>query len=190
VKRVLIAAAVLSLLLGASPRRLDSGHEDSGGDNQASSSIQGVVFDVNGTSIRILGGTVAIESTGVAIVSSQDDKPLTLGDIKPGQIIDVEGSLQGTGFAASRITVEGIKFDGQLSGAVDAVDLVTQRLRILGVTVSVTPDTMFEFGGHGSGTLSSITAGMRTDIEVVVAGKALVATRIQVQDDQQQEGEH
>jgi hypothetical protein len=75
--------------------------------------------------------------------------------------------------------------DGQLSGVVDSFDVATQRLTVLGITVAANTETIVE-----GGMLSAIKPGTEVQVDVVVVGNGVVATRIQLQNDDEQGGEH
>lgn len=183
--RFLVSGAVLALLLGATIAFAGEGESTEG---DGGPSIRGAVSDVSGSTIKMLGGTIVVDATGAAIVSQNNDAPLTLADVQKGRVISVEGSGSGGSFHALRITVEGPQHDGSLSGPLDSVS--GSQLSILGVSVTLTPNTIIENNGNPNGSPASLTPGAPADVEVAVVGNALVATRISIGSGPDQQGEH
>lgn len=176
--RLLVSVVALLVALGGTTVYAAEG--EGGGESDGGPSIQGVVSNVSGTTVTILGGAIVIDASGAAIVSENNDAPLTLADVQKGRVISVEGSGAGASFHAARITVEGPRSDGSLSGPLDSVDTAGNRISILGVSVTLTPDTIIENNGLPNGSRAALTPGTPADVEVVVVGNSLVATRVQV----------
>ena len=125
----------------------------------------GSIF-VNGVEYLTSGATVSV-----------DDNPGTESDLRVGQIVRVEGTVDssGTKGAATRVT-----FNDQVEGPIQSIDLSTNRMVILGQTVQVGPDTSFD-DGISPASLEGLSVGQRVEISGTVASTGNVnASRIEL----------
>ncbi len=168
-----IAAAALLLALVAAPVvAAEQSHDGTG------PSVQGVVSDVAGTTIKLLSGLVTVDASAATIVADSDNAPLAIGDLKVGSIVEVEGTMTGQVLHASLIQFHGPRHDGMIHGPIDAVDTKDARFSVLGLQIGVTPATVFA-GNNGAATgFADLAAGKVVDVEVAVFQGSLIATRI------------
>ncbi len=79
---------------------------------------------------------------------------------------------------ATAIQVHGPKHDGTIQGPIGAVDAAGGHFSVLGLSVAVTPTTVFA-GNNGVATsAANLTVGKVVDVEVAVFQGSLIATRI------------
>lgn len=163
-------ALALAMLLGLGvTASAAENHEEGQGP-----SVRGTVSDVTGSTLKLLGGLVAVDATGAQVVSERDNRPMPLADIKVGSLVQVAGVLKPDGaILASTIQVHGPKSDGELKGTVDGVEPQTRTFLLFGSHVTWTAATVFE-----SGSAADLTIGKAVDVEVSVFQGALVATRV------------
>ena len=147
--------------------------------DQSGPSVEGTVSDISGSVLKLLNGLVTVDATAAAVVSEHDNTPLTLADITVGTVVQVVGAAgPGGQIQATLIQVHGPKFDGQIQGPIDSVDLVNGRFSILGQTISIVASTLFEGDNGAPFGASDLTPGMAVDVEVAVFQGSLIATRI------------
>lgn len=183
IKRGLPAATLaVALLLTGLPLFIFGGGQDPTSSQNKQDltgpTVQGVVSDISGTTIKLLNGLVTVQAGTAAVVSEQNQTPMNLSNIKIGTVITVLGN-QGVGvFVANVIQVHGPKFDGKVQGMIDSVDLTKNQFSVLGISIALDPSTVFE-GNNGLpfGPID-LAAGKIVDVEVAVFQNNLVATRI------------
>ena len=102
-------------------------------------------------------------------------QPGTLADLERGQVVTVTGTVNGSGLSG---TADTIRFDANLIGPVENLDVAGDRLTVMGQTVKTGPDTIFAAG------IDPVTfAGLSVGTPVRISGfadaaGAIEATRI------------
>jgi hypothetical protein len=111
------------------------------GTDQAEGAIESV--DAAARSLRVAGLAVALDAG--ASVSSDDGRPLELGQLEPGARAKAEGSFRDGLLHARSLEVAEAKPDEaeevELEGIITHVDRTQSTFQMLGVTVRVTPQT-------------------------------------------------
>ena len=128
---------------------------------------------INGFGSVIVNG-VRFSTTGATITI--DDQPGTESDLRVGQVVRVEGTVDagGTTGTASRIS-----FNDEVEGPIQAIDLETLRLLVLGRTVQVGPGTSFD-DSIVPRALDGLGVGQRVEVSGLVAADGVIAaTRIE-----------
>ena len=153
-----------------------------------------VSFDVNGPTISPLPGqtTEAITTHGVitglndltvndvryaanAATVTINGQPGALADLKLGQIVTVNGRINGFGLTG---TANSIRFDANLIGLVEDLDAANDRMTVMGQTVKCEPDTRFA-AGIDPETFDGLAVGSRIQVSGYAdAAGAIRATRI------------
>jgi len=109
-------------------------------------------------------------------VITVDDSPGTQNDLKVGQVVFVRGTFDAnylTGTAAA------IRFDDNVEGPVQSIDLAAGRLVVLGQTVSTGPDTSFDDNIQPA-SLAGLIVGDIVEVSgLVMADGSIAATRIE-----------
>ena len=128
----------------------------------------GSIF-VNGVEYSTSGATVSV-----------DDNPGTESDLRVGQIVRVEGTVDTTG---TKGTATKVSFNDQLEGPIQGIDPDTGRLVVLGQTVQVGPATSFD-GRISPASLDGLSVGNRVEISGTVSSTGVVnATRVELKSD-------
>ncbi|HEY5609913.1 MAG TPA: DUF5666 domain-containing protein [Thermoanaerobaculia bacterium] len=145
-------------------------------------SVAGTVHSVNGSMISILNGLVVIDATGARITSLGGDA--TLAAIVPGTRIHAilagsEPVAENGALRAQMIVIDNPP-EGNLTGAVQSIDIHGNTLELLGETIAVTPETVFVSPMLRSGamTLADLHVGDPVGIDVATTASGLVARRI------------
>lgn len=137
-----LSVAALLALLALAALLPGCGGVDSGGTGQTvQTSSSG---RVSGFGSVIVNG-IRFDDANATVVDD-DGVPRTRSDLKLGMVVEVDGDLRGnsgTGVA------ERIQFGHEIAGPVESVDLTHARLVVLGQTVEVDADTLFE--GYAAG---------------------------------------
>ena len=119
---------------------------------------------VNGVRYAANGATV-----------TTNGEPGTLADLRRGQIVTVDGRINGNGISG---TAENIRFDANLIGPVDSLDAAGNRLIVMGQTVITGPDTVFA-SGIDAATFAGLSVGSNIEVSGFTdAAGAIKATRI------------
>jgi len=128
---------------------------------------------INGFGSVIVNG-VRYSTTGAAITI--DDRPGTESDLRAGQVVRVEGTVDATGSAG---TARSIEFNDDVEGPVQSIDLATARLVVLGQTVQVGRATSFD-DSISPRSLEGLAVGDRIEVSGLVnADGQIAATRIE-----------
>lgn len=167
-----LAAMSAALLALAAPARAAENHDATG------PTVKGVVSDVSGSTVKLLSGLIAVDTTGATIVAESDDAPLTAADVKVGSLIEADGSMVGQLFHATMIRVHGPRSDGAVSGPIDSVDAAGHSFSVLGLTVAFNQATAFGRDNGAASGPADLAAGKVVEVEVAVFQGKLVATRI------------
>ena len=169
--RLLLAALPAVLLAcGGGSGGGDGGEPVVGIDRGGVTISQGTI---NGFGSVIVNG-VRYSTTGAAITI--DDRPGTESDLRPGQVVRVEGTVDATGSAG---TARSIEFNDDVEGPVQSIDLATARLVVLGQTVQVGRATSFD-DSISPRALEGLAVGDRIEVSGLVnADGQIAATRIE-----------
>jgi hypothetical protein len=120
---------------------------------------------VNGVRYSTSGATITI-----------DGQPGTESDLKAGQVVRVEATLDASGTAGVAKT---IVFDDDVEGPVQAIDLAASRFVVLGQTVQASAATSFGDSIVPRG-LEGLQLGDRVEVSgLASAGGVIAATRIE-----------
>lgn len=165
-------AAVLALLLLATVLP-GCGGVDSGGTGQT-------VEDPSTTSGRLSGfGSVIVNGLRFdddqAIVIDDDGVMHPRSDLRLGMVVEVQGRLRGN---SGQGTARQIQFGHEIAGPVESVDVPGSTLVVLGQTVLVDADTLFD--GYAAG-LADVLAGQLAAVHGFYDASAgrYTATRIE-----------
>ncbi len=114
-------------------------------------------------------------STSGALVTV-DGQPATESDLRIGQVVRIEGTLNADGVTGSAVRID---FNDEVEGPVQSVDLAGQRLVVLGQTVQVSANTSF-----GDSIVPRALEGLAVADQVQVSGLVasdgvIAATRIE-----------
>lgn len=170
-KGTIVAGALLAALLaagcGGGGGGNSSGGIDRGGVTIAVGPVTGFgsIF-VNGVEYSTSGASVSI-----------DDQPGTESELRVGQIVRVEGTVDANGTTGKATK---IAFDDQLEGPIASIDVGANRMLILGQTVQVGPSTSFD-EGITPASLEGLTVGQRVEISGTVASTGVInASRVEL----------
>ena len=117
---------------------------------------------------------VRYATTGASI--TVDDQPGTESDLRIGQVVRIEGSLDASGTTG---TATRIVFDDEAEGPIQSIDLAASRMVVLGRTINVGSSTSFD--DHiVPRSLEGLVVGDRVEVSGLVASDGAVsATRIE-----------
>jgi hypothetical protein len=163
-----LLAALLSVACGGGGGSGNgTGGIDRGGVTIAVGPVSGFgsIF-VNGVEYSTSGATVSV-----------DDQPGTESDLRVGQIVRVEGTVNANGTTG---TATKVTFDDELEGPIQSIDLARNQMVILGQTVQVGPGTSFD-EGISPASLEGLAAGQRVEISGTVTSTGVVnASRVEL----------
>lgn len=143
-------AAVLALLLLAAVLP-GCGGVDSGGTGQTVERPTTASGRVAGFGSVIVNGIRYDDSQATVVDDDGVTHPRT--DLRLGMVVEVQGRVRGN---SGQGTASRIQFGHEIAGPVESVDLPVSRLVVLGQTVQVDVDTLFE--GYAAG-LADVLAG-------------------------------
>jgi hypothetical protein len=168
-------AALLTLLLvacgggsggGGGGNDNDTGGIDRGGGTVSQGPISGF-GSVIVNSVRY--------STSAATITI-DGQPGVESDLRVGQVVRIEGTLDASGTTG---TARSITFGDDVEGPIQAIDLATVTLVVVGQTVQVGPATSFD-DRISPRSLEGLAVGDRVEVSGLVgADGAISATRIE-----------
>ena len=105
-----------------------------------------------------------------------NDAAGTEDDLKVGQVVSVSGTIDDNGTTGS---ADQVTFDDSVKGPVESIDLVANRLVVLGQTVLIGPDTSFD-DSFSPASLDGVSVGQIVEISGQFdASGNIVATRIE-----------
>ena len=116
---------------------------------------------INGFGSVIVNG-VRYSTTGATITI--DDRPGTESDLRAGQVVRVEGTVDATGTAG---TARSISFNDDVEGPVQSIDPAAARLVVLGQTVQVGRATSFD-DSISPRSLAGLAVGDRIEVSGLV----------------------
>jgi hypothetical protein len=139
---------------------------DRGGITLASGPINGFgSVIVNGVHYSTAGATITI-----------DGQPGTESDLRVGQVVRVEGTVDASGTTG---TARAIRFDDEVEGPVQSIELAASRLVVLGQTIVVGAGTSYDDAIVPRG-LEGLLVGDRIEVSGLVDSDGVVlATRIE-----------
>jgi hypothetical protein len=153
----------------------------SGGGNEGGGPIVGIdrggvtisQGPINGFGSVIVNG-VRYSTTGASITI--DDRPGTEADLRAGQVVRVEGTVDATGTSG---TARSIAFNDDVEGPVQSIDAAAAQLVVLGQTVQVGRSTSFD-DSISPRSLEGLAVGDRVEVSGLVSADGLIsATRIE-----------
>ena len=170
--RVTRALALFAALLVAACGGGGGGSNGTGGIDRGGITIAvgpvsgfGSIF-VNGIEYSTSGATVTL-----------DDQPGIESDLRVGQIVRVEGTVDSNGRTG---TATKVIFSDQLEGPVQSIDTAANRLVVLGQTVQVGPDTSFD-SRISPASVAGLAPGQRVEISGTAASTGVInATRVEL----------
>lgn len=105
-----------------------------------------------------------------------DDLPATQDDLRVGQVVFVDGSVDDN---MTTGTADEIRFDENVKGPVQSIDVAAGRLVVLGQTVITGPDTSFD-NSIQPASLDGLNVGDIAEVSgQTMADGSIVATRIE-----------
>lgn len=143
-----------------------TGGIDRGGSTLAQGPINGFgSVIVNGVRYSTTGATVTI-----------DDQPGTESDLRVGQVVRVEGTVNADGVTG---TARKISFNDEVEGPVQGIDLAASRFVVLGQTVRVGATTSFD-DSILPRSLAGLQVGERVEVSGLVGADGVIAaTRVE-----------
>lgn len=165
------AVAAAAVLLAACGGGGGGGKDPTGGIDRGGITIaQG---PINGFGSVIVNG-VRYSTAGATITI--DDQPGTESDLRVGQVVRVEGTVNADGVTGA---ARSIRFDDEVEGPVQSIDLAASRLVVLGQTVRVGTGTSFD-DSIVPRTLAGLQVGERVEVSGLVGADGVIAaTRIE-----------
>jgi hypothetical protein len=171
-----LLGAVVVLLVAACG---GGGGGGGGGDDDATGGIdRGGVTIAQGTingfgSVIVNGVHYATGSASITV----DDQPGTESDLRVGQVVRVEGSVAAGGTTG---TARSIRYDDNVEGPVQSIDLAAAHLVVLGQTVQVGSGTSFD-DSIVPRSLDGLQVGDRVEVSGLVGSDGVIAaTRIEL----------
>jgi hypothetical protein len=155
-----------------------------------------LLFDCGGGSVSVAGvgsgGTGAVASgpitgfgsiilnglrfdDGTASITLDDDNNSTDADLRLGMTVEVEGDLAADGTTGKAASVVGRSF---VQGPISLIDMAANQITVLGVTVTVTPGTVYD----GADVIGLDTLAVNDVVEIYGlsnGAEGLRATRIE-----------
>jgi hypothetical protein len=123
---------------------------------------------------------------GTAGITLDDDKNSTDADLRLGMTVDIEGDVAADGTTGNAISIAGRSF---VQGPISTINTATNQITVLGVTVTLTPRTVYD----GAGVTGLNTLAVNDDVEIYGlpnGAQALKATRIERITNQNQTGQN
>jgi len=151
---------------GGGSEKDPTGGIDRGGITLAQGPINGFgSVIVNGVRYSTAGATVTI-----------DDQPGTESDLRVGQVVRVEGTVNADGVTG---TARKVSFNDDVEGPVQRIDLAASIFVVLGQTVRVGAGTSFD-DGIVPRSLQGLQAGQRVEVSGLVGADGVIAaTRVE-----------
>lgn len=169
-----LLGAVAALLVAA----CGGGGGGSGGDDATGGIDRGGVTIAQGTisgfgSVIVNG--VRYSTSGATI--TVDDQPGTESDLRVGQVVRVEGTVDAGGTTG---TARSIRYDDEVEGPVQSIDLAAARFVVLGQTVQVGAGTSFD-DSIVPRSLDGLQVGDRVEVSGLVGSDGVIAaTRVEL----------
>lgn len=131
------------------------------------------VGPINGFGSVIQGG---VEYTTSGAQIQIDDQPATEGQLQVGQIVTIKGTVNPDGTTG---TATSVSFSADLRGPVTQVDTTSGTFTVLGQTVRITDDTLFDQSFQPSG-IDAIQVGTVVEVSGTTnASGEIVASRVE-----------
>ena len=166
------------ILAAAAAMTTACGGGGSGGDSNPIAGIDrgGITIaqgPINGFGSVIVNG-VRYSTTAATITI--DDQPGTESDLRVGQIVRVEGTVNADGLTGTART---IRFNDEVEGPVQSIDLAASRFVVLGQTVRVGAGTSFD-DSIVPRNLGGLQVGQRVEVSGLVGADGVIAaTRVE-----------
>jgi hypothetical protein len=176
------SAAILIACGGGSGGTVVAGGSGSSGGSGGTGAVAG--GSITGFGSIILNG-VRFDD-GTAGITLDDDKNSTDADLRLGMTVDIEGDVAADGTTGNAISIAGRSF---VQGPISTINTATNQITVLGVTVTLTPRTVYD----GAGVTGLNTLAVNDDVEIYGlpnGAQALKATRIERITNQNQTGQN
>lgn len=163
---VWLAGVLLAVLSGCGGGGGDGGDNMTGGIDRGGITIsQGPITGfgsviVNGVRYSTSGATVTV-----------DDNPGAESDLRVGQVVRVEGTLDAGGTTG---TARSISYNDEVEGPVQAIDIASARLVVVGQVVQVGATTSFD-DSISPRSLDGLAAGDRIEVSGLVRADGVIA---------------
>jgi len=164
---LLVASAAAMLIIGA---------------DYSSAGIQGTgrMALLSFGRINGIGNTMSVNGVDYGLSQAQiqiDGRAATAAQLKVGQIVAVQGTLNG----AATADANNVTFTGDVVGPITQVDVAGGTLTVLGQQVKVDADTVFAESIQPSG-VAALSVGMGVEISAFrTASGELLASRVDLQ---------
>ncbi len=156
----------------------------------ASSCGSGITAGIEGTGAKVASvsaGTISrfgsifvngVEYDTTTAAVSIDGQGAAAGDLRVGQVVLVQGSIDPNGTTGKAAQVE---FDTNVQGPVAAANAAASTLTVLGQTVRISPQTSLAADAGGTPNFASFAAGAQVSVSGFVnANGDISATRVQL----------
>lgn len=172
----LLFAALPTVLIACGGGGGGGGGGNDGGDPGGGIDRGGVTISqgpINGFGSVIVNG---VRYSTMGAIITVDDRPGTESELRAGQVVRVEGTVDATGTAG---TARSISFNDDVEGPVQSIDPAAARLIVLGQTVQVGRATSFD-DSISPRSLDGLAVGDRIEVSGLVNADGLIsATRIE-----------
>ena len=165
---VAVATAVLTTACGGG----------SGGDDNPTAGIDRGGITIAQGPISAFGSVIVngVRYSTTSATVTIDDQPGTESDLRVGQVVRVEGTVNADGVTGTART---IRFDDELEGPVQSIDLATSRFVVLGQPVRVSAGTSFD-DSIVPRSLDGLQVGQRVEVSGLVGADGVIAaTRVE-----------
>ena len=155
--------------------------DDDGDDDREDVEVRGTIDALTDSSLTVAGRTFAL--TGDTVVLDDDDRPLDLGDLALGLLVEVKGVVAADGrLVATRVELEDFDDDEvELTGTVEALD--ADGLVVAGLVFAVSDRTVVLDDDRQPIAYSDLAVGMTVEIRADVSPDGVRhATKIQIED--------
>jgi len=169
----------------------DDEDDDHGDDDDRELKTKGLISDIGDSSLTVNGYTFVV--TGSTEIKAQHGLHITFADLKTGMNVRVEGYWLGDSVLfAEEIKLRELDGDDddeddevEFTGRIDSV--LNNAIAINNYIIQVTSGTLIELRHDVLGSLSDLQAGMLVEVKAVVFDSALIAVRIKVENDDENE---
>ncbi len=148
--------------------------------NENKLKLTGTIESVGADNLVVAGITFFVDANTEI---KADDRPITLADLAPGQVVEVRARRQPDGsWLATKIEREDrIEDEVKVRGAIDAITETT--ITVLGRTFVLTENTVVQGRGGTQSDRSALTVGTVVEVRGELLGDGtLVAIRIKIED--------
>lgn len=154
------------------------GGGSSGGDNDPTAGIDRGGITIAQGPISAFGSVIVngVRYSTTAATVTIDDQPGTESDLRVGQVVRIEGTVNADGVTGTART---ISFNDELEGPVQSIDLAASRFVVLGQPVRVGAGTSFD-DSIVPRNLGGLQVGQRVEVSGLVGADGVIAaTRVE-----------